>query len=66
MKPATHDFDVITDAPPPKRRLPEGAEETPPPSTEEKRSSGQRFAPPGDRLGAAPQQDVRTKPQAAE
>ena len=50
MKPATHDFDVITDAPriaeQPKRRLvPEGAEKAPQPDAE------RRGAVPPEREG---------------
>jgi len=33
MRPALHDFDVITDVPAPRRRLPEPAEQAPPPRT---------------------------------
>lgn len=54
MKPATHDFDVITDAPKPKSRLvPEGAEHAPQPDAEEARRSA---APPeraGEKVRAA-------------
>jgi hypothetical protein len=35
MKPATHDFDVITDAPAPQRRKPEPAEKAPQPDETE-------------------------------
>jgi hypothetical protein len=33
LRPALHDFDVITDVPAPQRRLPEPAEQAPPPGT---------------------------------
>jgi hypothetical protein len=67
MKPVTYDFDVITDTPAPKRRLPEPAEQAPQPDAEEERSSGQRFAPPEDRIRAAPpEQQKREKVRAAE
>ena len=35
MKPATHDFDVITDAPAPRRRLPQSTEQPAQPDAEE-------------------------------
>jgi hypothetical protein len=54
MKPATHDFDVITDAPTPKRHLvPETAEKAPQLDAEEARGSA---APPeraGEKVRAA-------------
>ena len=37
MKPATHDFDVITDAPAPQRRPPQRTEQPPQPDAEEER-----------------------------
>lgn len=45
MKPVTHDFDVITDAPAPKRRAPEPAEPEPEPDAKE----GRRKASPPER-----------------
>ena len=35
MKPALHDFDVITDSPAPPRRLPQAAERAPQPDAQE-------------------------------
>lgn len=48
MKPATHDFDVITDTPAPQRRKPEVTEKAPQPDAQQERSSGQRFAQPDE------------------
>jgi hypothetical protein len=56
MKPATYDFDVITDAPAPRRRAPEPAEPAPHADTEGERR----------RQVAPPAQDERVKVQAAE
>ena len=44
MMPATHDFDVITDAPAPRRRKPEPAE--PAPQADADEEARRREAPP--------------------
>ena len=45
MRPATYDFDVITDAPAPKRRPPEPAEPAPPAGADgERRRSAEALA----------------------
>jgi hypothetical protein len=68
MKPALHDFDVVTDSPAPQRRLPQPAEQAPQPDAqEEERSSGQRFAPPKDGpRAAALEPEAQGKVRAAE
>lgn len=55
MKPVSHDFDVITDAPAPQRRAPDAAEKAPRPDAQ----AEQRSAAP-------PQQEPRINVQAAE
>lgn len=45
MKPVTHDFDVVTDAPAPKRRAPEQTEPAPQAETEEARKRASSSEP---------------------
>ena len=55
MKPATHDFDVITDAPAPRRRQPQPTEQPPQADAEEE----------ARRRGASPDETEHVNIQAA-